>query len=81
MALTDTFQEFKRDLGEKVRVAKSTGMSDASIANRAQEVGDYLAGHYDPKSPEQRLLKELWQVSDQREQQAIAGAIVKMVQS
>jgi hypothetical protein len=78
--LTDTFQQFKHELGEKVRVAKATGMSNEAIVGRAQEIGDYLAHHYDPRSPEQRLLKELWNVSDQSQQQAIAEAIVKLVQ-
>lgn len=77
---TDTFQQFKRELGEKVKVAKATGMSNQQIQGRAQEIGDFLASHYDVKSPEQRLLKELWSVSDRNEQQSIANAVVKLVQ-
>lgn len=80
MPLTDSFDRFKTELGQKVQVAKTTGMSDRTIANHAQEVGDYLAKHYDPQSPEERLLKELWDVSDQRQQQAIAEALVHLVQ-
>ena len=80
MPLTDTFEQFKQELGEKVRVAKASGMGDQAISNKAESVGDWLARHYDPKSPEQRLLKELWQVSDQKQQQAIADAVVKLVQ-
>jgi hypothetical protein len=77
---TDTFEAFKHELGEKVRVAKAAGMSRDQIQDRAREVGDFLASHYDPRSPEQRLLKELWAVSDQNEQQSIANAVVKLVQ-
>jgi hypothetical protein len=77
---TDTFQHFKQELGQKVKVAKAAGMSTQEIQSRAQEVGDFLASHYDPRSPEQRLLKELWSVSDKNEQQSIANAVVKLVQ-
>jgi nuclear transport factor 2 (NTF2) superfamily protein len=78
--LTDTFQEFKQELKEKVHTAKAAGLSQQTIAEQAQRVGDFLARYYDPKSPEQRLLKELWQVSDGREHEAIASALVKLVQ-
>jgi hypothetical protein len=77
---TDTFRQFKQDLEQKVKVAKAAGMSSQEIQSRAQEVGDFLESHYDPRSPEQRLLKELWAVSDRNEQQSLANAVVKLVQ-
>jgi nuclear transport factor 2 (NTF2) superfamily protein len=77
---TDTFQSFKHELGQKVKVAKAAGMSQQDIQQHAQEIGDFLSSHYDPRSPEQRLLKELWSVSDRNEQQSIANAVVKLVQ-
>jgi hypothetical protein len=77
---SDTFEQFKQELAQKVRVAKAAGMSPGEIKNKAQEVGDFLAQHYDPRSPEQRLLKELWAVSDANEQQSLASAVVKLVQ-
>jgi hypothetical protein len=80
MPVTDTFEEFRQGLAQKVRAAKAAGMSQQAIAGRAEQVGDFLANHYDPRSPEQRLLKELWQVSDQQQQHAIAEALVKLVQ-
>ncbi len=77
---TDSFQHFKQELSQKVKVAKVAGMSTQEIQSRAQEVGDFLSSHYDPHSPEQRLLKELWAVSDRNEQQSIANAVVKLVE-
>lgn len=77
---TDTFQNFKQELGQKVKIAKAVGMSTQQIQGRAQEIGDFLSSHYDPRSPEQRLLKEMWSVSDRNEQQSIANAVVKLVQ-
>lgn len=72
-----TLQDFRQELATKVKAAKSTGMSNESIEHYAEHVGDWLAGHVAPKSPEQALLKEMWQVADQDEQHAIADVLVK----
>ncbi len=80
MGLTGTFEQFTDELAGKLKIARQTGMSQKEIVDRAADIGDWLAREVVPKSPEQRLLKELWEVSDQKEQQAIASAVVKMVQ-
>lgn len=56
-------------------------MSNEAIEHYAENVGDWLAQHASPKSPEQALLKELWQVADQDEQHAIADVLVKFSQA
>ncbi|MBX5476726.1 MAG: DUF3243 family protein [Clostridia bacterium] len=80
MTLTDSFENFLTELKQKVEVAKATGMSASEIANQATRVGDWLAKNYDPKSPEQRLLKEMWDVSNESEHKAIASALYKLVE-
>ncbi|HEY8449651.1 MAG TPA: DUF3243 domain-containing protein [Bacillota bacterium] len=80
MPVTSTFDQFTDELRQRLQVAKAMGMSEQDIKKRAQDVGDYLAQHVDPRSPEQRVLKELWQVADQQEQQAIANCVYKMVE-
>lgn len=80
MSFTQSFEHFTQELGQKLKVARETGMGERTVVERATEVGDWLAKNYDPKNPEQRLLKEIWEVSDRNEQQAIASAVVKMVE-
>lgn len=80
MGFTGTFEQFTDELATKLNIARKTGMGQQEIVNRATDIGDWLAREVAPKNPEQRLLKELWEVSDNKEQQAIASAIVKMVQ-
>ncbi|MBE3590612.1 MAG: DUF3243 domain-containing protein [Firmicutes bacterium] len=80
MTLTDSFENFLTELKQKIEVAKTTGMSESQITNQAAKVGDWLSKYYDPKSPEQRLLKELWDVSSESEQKAIASALYKLVE-
>lgn len=78
---TDTFDQFTEELASRLNVAQRAGMGREEIVNKAEDVGDWLNRTVPPKSPEQRLLKELWDVSDNREQHAIASALVKMVQN
>lgn len=79
LATTETFNEFKESLRKTLRVAQATGLNQQQIVAKAEDVGDWLAHNYDPRSPEQRLLKEMWSVSDEREQHAIASALVKLI--
>lgn len=78
METADTFNNFLTELAEKVQVAKRTGWSEEQIARDAAAIGDWLARAVPPKTPEQKLLKELWRVADEREQQAIAACMVKL---
>jgi len=80
MPVTDRFQQFTQELSQRVRAAQSAGMSQDEIKARAQEIGDWLAQAINPRTPEQRLLKEMWQVANQQEQEAIASSLVKLVQ-
>ncbi len=80
MAFTGTFEQFTQELAQRLKVARDIGVAPQDITRRAADIGDWLAAHVEPRSPEQRLLKELWEVSSNQEQQAIASALVKLVQ-
>jgi uncharacterized protein involved in propanediol utilization len=77
---TDSFEAFREQLSSQVRRAKGMGASQQDIVAGADHIGDWLVREVDPKNPEQRLLKEMWQVSDPTEQRALASTLVKMVQ-
>lgn len=80
MAFTGTFEQFTQELAERLKVAREIGVAQQDITRRAADIGDWLARNVEPRSPEQRLLKELWEGSTNQEQQAIASALVKLVQ-
>ena len=80
MPVTDQFQQFTQELSQRIQAARAAGMSQQDIKARAQQIGDWLAQSVDPRTPEQRLLKEMWQVANQQEQEAIASSLVKLVQ-
>ncbi len=74
-----TYDKWKQFLGERVTNARSAGMSDETIQKLAQEIGDFLAQKVDPKNDEERVLKELWSVSDEQEKKVMAGIMMKLV--
>ncbi|EKP95730.1 DUF3243 domain-containing protein [Thermaerobacter subterraneus] len=80
MPVTDQFQQFTRELSQRIQAARQAGMSQQDIKARAQQIGDWLAQEVEPRTPEQRLLKEMWQVANQQEQEAIASSLVKVIQ-
>lgn len=81
MSVLENFSNWKEFLSDKVDQAKDKGMNNDIISNVAHQVGDYLNNHVDPKNEEQRVLKDLWDVSSEEEQQALANIMVKLVQS
>jgi nuclear transport factor 2 (NTF2) superfamily protein len=80
MPMTDSFERFRQQLSQQVRHAQQMGATRQDLVTGAEHIGDWLAREVDPKNPEQRLLKELWAVSSQEEQRALASALVKMAE-
>jgi len=79
MSVLDNFQDWKEFLHNRVDQAHQLGMSDQDIKDLAYQLGDYLAKDVDPQNTQERLLKDLWSVADENEQQTIASLMVKMV--
>lgn len=81
MSVLDDFETWKDFLANRLEQAKDHGMSEHTIQNVAQEVGDYLARHVEPKNKEVAAIQELWNVASPEEQQAIANSMIKLVQN
>lgn len=80
MSVLDNFSTWKEFLANRIDQAKNFGMSDKTIAEMAQHVGDYLSQNVEPKNEEERVLKELWNAASEEEQRALASAMIKLVQ-
>ena len=79
MPFTDSFDQFKEDLGGKLNLAHKVGASRGTILNAAKDFSEWLAAKVDPKNPEQRLLKEMWEVADENEKNAMVNVLVKFM--
>ncbi len=72
------WESWKRMLGQAVEFAEEIGISRDRIASLARQAGEVLAESVPPANPEQKVLKELWSVSDQQEKQVLANLMTKL---
>ncbi|GIM47079.1 hypothetical protein DNHGIG_26280 [Collibacillus ludicampi] len=79
-SVLENFDRWKEFLGERVDQAQDAGMSMDQIQNVAYRMGDFLANKVDPKNPQERLLKDLWEASDENDQKALARMMINLAQ-
>jgi len=72
------WDNWKRFLSEAMEFAEELGVSREKISFLAGQAGEILADSVQPANPEQRVLKELWNVSDQQEKKVIANLMTKL---
>jgi hypothetical protein len=59
--------------------ARGAGLKDEEIKQAAVEVSDYLAEKVCPATPEEALLKDMWQAATKEERKTMASVIFKMM--
>jgi hypothetical protein len=75
------WESWKRFLGQAVEFAEELGVSRDCIASLAQQAGEALAENVTPNNPEQKTMKELWSVADDREKHVLATLMTRLVSS
>lgn len=73
------FDQWVDTLGKAMDEAKGMGMPNDLMSRGAEQLGDYLAQNINPDVPENRFLKELWEISDQNEKHVLANMMIKYV--
>lgn len=77
--INTSWDSWKRYLGQAVEFAEEIGVSKDKIKSTAQEVGQFLADQVPPATPEQKTIKELWQVANNDEKQVLTSLMMKLV--
>lgn len=72
------WENWKKFLSQAVEFAEELGISRDRITSLARQAGEVLAESVTPGNPEQKVLKELWSVSDQNEKQVLANLMTKV---
>lgn len=72
------WDNWKRTLGQAVEFAEELGIAREQITSMALQVGDLLAQNVPPANPEQKAVKELWDVANQSERQVLADLMTKL---
>lgn len=78
MTVLENFSNWKEFLGEHVDKAQAMGFNDEQIASVATKMGEFLANKVDPKTGEERLLKEMWDTGNEQDRHTIAKLMVKI---
>jgi len=81
MAIINSFDQWLNTLSSVIDHAKAIGMNEYEITKSATQLGNFLAANIEPDIPENRLLKNLWEQGDEKERQALASMLVKMVKN
>ena len=68
---TSSWENYKRSLGEAMEFANDMGITDNQISEFAQQFGSYLAQNITPDIPENRALKELWEIASRRNKEPL----------
>lgn len=76
--LNTNWDNWKRTLGQAVEYAEELGISRDQINSMAQQLGDMLAEKVPPANPEQKAVKELWEVANTDERQVLANLMTKL---
>lgn len=81
MSVLENFDSWKDFLGDRLHQAEGQGMENRTVNELAFEIGNYLATSVDAKNEQEAVLRDLWNVADDKEQHAIATMMVKLVQN
>ena len=74
-----TWDTWKQTLGQAVEFAEELGIAREQVASMAQQVGDLLAQNVPPANPEQKAVKELWEVATANERKILADLMTRLV--
>ncbi len=73
-----SWDNWKKYLGQAMEFAEELGISREKVQGYAMTAGAILADNVQPANPEQKVLKELWEVADREEQEVIARLMTKL---
>ena len=73
------WKTWRESLHEAIKEGRKYGLTDEEMKAWAAEVGGYLAKNVCAGTPEEALLKELWDVATPDERKVLASLIFKLV--
>lgn len=74
------WDKWKKTLYNMISMGETVGLSDDTITKLGSKIGEFLSSNVDPENREQRLLKELFEASNKREQETLTSVIIKMIE-
>ncbi len=74
----DNLGEFPKELAETIRDGIKHGVSDQNMIKGMINLGNLMGRFVKPDTPEEALMKEMWDVADAGEKETLAGLVLKL---
>ena len=73
------WEQWKKTVGEAIKTARKLGMPDKLIEVASVKIGDFLTKRICAESPEEALIKDLWDVADHEERKTLGKLLFKVM--
>jgi len=80
MDFVKDWASWRGHLQDAIKRSREFGLSDDMIKKLSVKVGDFLAKRVCPATPEEQLMKEMWEVATPDERKTLATLMFKLVE-
>jgi hypothetical protein len=80
MDFVKDWASWRGHLQDAIKRGRDFGMSDEMIQKLSVKVGDFLAKKICPATPEEKLMKEMWEAATPDERKTLATLMFKLVE-
>jgi len=77
----ETIKEFPKEISQVILDGQKHGIGDELMVKGMVSVGNLMGRFVTPDSPEEALMKEMWEIADDNEKTTIAKLVLKMGKS
>lgn len=78
MAERESAESFPKELAETIRDGLNHGITDELMIEGMISISNLLGHFIKPDSPEEALIKEIWETADKNEKRVIAGIVLRV---
>lgn len=78
MAKKENVELFPQELAATIRDGLKHGITDQMMVEGMISVGNLLEHFIRPDTPEEALIKEIWDMADEEEKRVIAGIVLRI---
>lgn len=74
-------KDFPKELSQVIIDGEKHGISDELMVKGMVSVGNLMGRFVAPDSPEEAVMKEMWEIADENEKNTIAGLVLRIGKS
>lgn len=78
MVTSTNLDAFPAEVSEVIRDGIKHGVSDEQMIKGMISIGNLMGKFVKPDTPEEALMKEIWEVADEAEKETIAKLVLKV---